>query len=50
MLSSKNISVEIRQSVKYPDILLDSTLNFIGHIQIIEQQVQYLQPLEYCAD
>ena len=39
LLSLNNISIEIRQSVKYLGIHLDSTLNFTSHIQMVEQRV-----------
>ena len=39
LLSLNNISIEIRHSVKYLGIHLDSTLNFTSHIQMIEQRV-----------
>ena len=39
LLSLNNISIEIRQSVKYLGIHLDSTLNFTSHIQMVERRV-----------
>ena len=39
LLSLNNISIEIRQSVKYLGTHLDSTLNFTNHIQMIERRV-----------
>ena len=39
VVSLNDISIEIRQSVKYLGIHFDSTLNFISHMQMIKQQV-----------
>ena len=39
LLSLNNISIKIRQSVKYLGIHLDSTLNFTSHIQMVERRV-----------
>ena len=39
LLSLNNIFIEIRQSVKYLGIHLDSTLNFTSHIQMVERRV-----------
>ena len=39
LLSLNNIFIEIRQSVKYLSIHLDSTLNFTSHTQMVERRV-----------
>ena len=39
LLSFNNVSIEIRQSVKYLGIHLDSTLNFTSYIQMVERRV-----------